>query len=214
MFAVDTGGWLARAAMGNGLWSSNENEIRASEKISCLVTIGAIHKAPEDASTCVTRGALKFVEENYPGAFLKDEGIKYISVGGKAIVGKNDVDPNLDDKTEADEIYSVRGEGSASKVAFTSYEAVCGDGTKIGDGVVPFEWSMLDGARQIELDGVLHSINEAGTTLPTDRWYGGENVVDRWLPDVLDEINLVDATADGGQTVFSGLQQWASNLLK
>ena len=78
---------------------------------------------------------------------------------------------------------------------------------------VPLEWSMLDGARQIELDGVLHSINEAGTTLPTDRWYGAEDIVDRWLPDVLDEIGLVDNKTEGPE-VFGLLQQWTSNLCK
>ena len=40
----------------------------------------------------------------------------------------------------------------------------------------------LDGATKLKLDGVLHSSNEAGTTMPTDRWYGSERVVDRWLP--------------------------------
>ena len=53
-----------------------------------------------------------------------------------------------------------------------------------GDGVVPLEWTQLEGAAQVRLPGVLHSINEAGTTLPTDRWYGSEGVVDRWLPAV------------------------------
>ena len=38
--------------------------------------------------------------------------------------------------------------------------------------------------KQLVLPGVLHSINEAGTTLPTDRWYGSEGIVDQWLPAV------------------------------
>ena len=25
------------------------------------------------------------------------------------------------------------------------------------------------------------NVNEAGTTLPTDRWYGSEKVADKWL---------------------------------
>ena len=231
------GGWLARAAMGDGVWSTSTStstetetstDIRTNEKVSCLVTVGAIHKTPSDGSdgtTCVTRGALKFVEENYPGAFLKEEGIKYISIGGKAIVGdkndavvdSSDADTDADIESNADQVYAVRGEGSAKKVAFTSYEAVCGDGNVVGDGVVPLEWSMLEGARQIQLDDVLHSINEAGTTIPTDRWYGSEKVVNRWLPDVLDEINLVDKNSrknNADENVFDGLQQWATNLFK
>ena len=204
------GGWLARAAMGDGVWSE-EDTTRTQDRVSCLVTIGAIHRAPEDVSTCVTRGALKFVEDNYPGSFLKDDGIKYVSVGGNAIMGNKVVDDTA--PSDADKVYAVRGEGSASKVAFTSYEAVCGDGNVVGDGVVPLAWSMLDGAKQIELDGVLHSINEAGTTIPTDRWYGSEKVIDRWLPTVLDELSLNDEANDESD-IFSGIQKWASSLLK
>ena len=39
-----------------------------------------------------------------------------------------------------------------------------GRGDVTGDGVVPLTFTQLDGAEQIVLDGVLHSINEAGTT--------------------------------------------------
>ncbi len=222
------GGWLARAAMGDGVWSVNsssgdgddvENEgnediIKTRDKIQCLVTLGAIHKTPDDDTTCVTRGALKFVEENYPGAYLQEDGIKYFSVGGKAIVGSKEEDQDDTSKTDADQLYATRGEGSAQKVAFTSYEAVCGNGNTIGDGVVPLEWSMLDGAKQIELDGCLHSINEAGTTIPTDRWYGSEKGIDRWLPLVLDDLGLEGKSSSDVSVGFGGLQQWASNFFK
>ena len=51
---------------------------------------------------------------------------------------------------------------------------------------------------QLTLDGVLHSINEAGTTLPTERWYGSEAVIDRWLEPTLVKLGLAtqaDASA-------------------
>lgn len=221
------GGWLARAAMGDGVWcydevdNKNDNEImKTSDLISGLVTLGAIHRVPEDEKSCVTRGALKFVQENYPGAHLKDDGIKYISVGGNAIVGCEDVDGDnnrdtMMDTSDVDRIYSVRGEGSASKVAFTSYKAVCGNGNVVGDGVVPLQWSLLEGSRQIELDGILHSINEAGTTIPTDRWYGSENAIKRWLPIVLNELYPNENLSEGGDNkdIFSGVQKWASTLV-
>ena len=193
--------------------------MKTSDLISGLVTLGAIHRVPEDEKSCVTRGALKFVQENYPGAYLKDDGIKYISVGGNAIVGCEDVDEDnrgiMMDTSYVDRIYSVRGEGSASKVAFTSYKAVCGNGNVVGDGVVPLQWSLLEGSRQIELDGVLHSINEAGTTIPTDRWYGSENVIKRWLPIVLNELYPNDKLSEEGDNkdIFSGVQKWASTLV-
>ena len=209
LLAHSAGGWLARAAMADGTWCE-VNRIQTSDRVRCLVTMGAIHKEPTDASTCVTRGALKNTNDMYPGAFLKDTGIGYVSIGGAAIVG--DDTKGQESKTEADELYANRGEGSASRVAFTSYEAVCGKGDVIGDGVVPFDWSQLDGSRKIRLDGVLHSINEAGTTIPTDRWYGSEGIIDSWLPIVLDEAGL--SQSKGGRfSPFAGLQEWASNLM-
>lgn len=214
LIAHSAGGWLARAAMGDGKWSQrndsnnsfnadndtdneiNSKPIRTADRVRCLVTLGAIHKAPEDPTTCVTRGALLNTNKLYPGDFLRKEGIGYVSIGGGAVVGKETVTRQLDDANgtnlnsstqDADDLYSVRGEGSAASVAYTSYKAVSGEGSMIGDGVVPLEWTQLEGAKQIKLDGVVHSINEAGTTIPSDRWYGSDDVIDRWLPAVLKE---------------------------
>ena len=215
------GGWLARAAMGDGTWTDADpeegGEIRTADRIRCLATIGAIHRPPEDIGTCVTRGALAYTNEYYPGAFLKDEGVGYVSVGGDAIVGNNAKDNMPVEPNDADQAYAVRGEGNAQRVAFTSYEAVCGQGEVTGDGVVPLDWSILagnddgtgDGAIHLTLDNVLHSINEAGTTIPTDRWYGAEDVVDRWLPAVLEEAGLAENSSNkkqlGGFAIPDGL---------
>jgi len=209
------GGWLARAAMSNGEWSSadEENNVRTSDRVRCLVTMGAIHKVPEEESTCVTRGALKYTDENYPGAFLKDEGIGYVSIGGAAIVGDESKEkPKEEQPSDADDLYKVRGESNSNRVAFTSYKSVAGKGDLIGDGVVPLEWTQLEGSKQIVLPDVLHSINEAGTTLPTDRWYGSEKIIDQWLPTVMEEAKL-----DQQQQQFDaldGIKQWASNVFK
>ena len=64
----------------------------------------------------------------------------------------------------------------------------CGRGDVTGDGVVPLDWTLLEGSKQLKLPGVLHSMNEAGTTLPTDRWYGADKVVDTWLPTVREAV--------------------------
>lgn len=194
------GGWLARAALGDGTWEvlsdgEERKEIRTSDRIACLATVGAIHKPPKEEGTCVTAGALANTNSMFPGAFLKDEGVGYVSVGGDAIVG-DDSKENLsteDGATDADDLYAKRGESSASRVAYTSYKAVCGEGDVTGDGVVPLEWSMLENARQIPLEGVLHSINEAGTTIPTDRWYGSDKIIDSWLPAVLEEAGIAQS---------------------
>ena len=124
--------------------------------------------------------------------------VAYVTVAGAAIEGSQerlgDYDPSLParellaGRSEADELYAKRGEGSAARVAYTNYVALGGDGGATGDGVIPVSCAHLDGARQVTLDGVLHSINEAGTALPTDRWYGSEGVIDRWLDAALSEI--------------------------
>lgn len=198
-----SGGWLARAALGDGSWNvegeSYAKEARAADRVRALITVGAIHKPPagDAASACVTRGALSYLDKKWPGAYHKDEGIAYVSVGGDAVVGKQQQQKSSasieDEKIgskEVNDVYKVRGEGSASSVAFTSYTAVSGNGEITGDGVVPLDWALLEGSRTIILDGVLHSINEAGTTLPTNKWYGADEVVDRWLFDALEEAGV------------------------
>ena len=151
-------------------------------------------------------GALSYLDETYPGAYHKDEGIAYVSVGGDAVVGKQPqqkqsaIEGNepKEGSKEVNDVYKTRGEGSASSVAYTSYSAVSGDGEMTGDGVVPLDWTLLEGSRTIVLDGVVHSINEAGTTLPSETWYGSETVVDRWLNEALEEAGIeIDSSSKG-----------------
>ena len=174
LVAHSAGGWLARAALAEG-----------NDYVSGLVTLGTPHFPPPEGTPDMTQGVIKFVDDTYPGAYLADEGIAYVTVGGDAIFGDNSKDPAPpEDATDADKVYAFRGEGSAARAAYTSYKMTCGRGDVTGDGVVPLDWSLLSGAKQLVLPGVLHSINEAGTTLPTDRWYGSEGIVDQWLPAV------------------------------
>lgn len=209
------GGWLARAGMGDGLWCP-ETQTRTAERICGLVTVGAIHRPPVSVGSCVTRGALAYTDETYPGAFLKEEGVAYVSVGGDAVVGDNtkEDEEEADDKSEADKLYAARGEGKAARVAYTSYEAVCGTGTVTGDGVVPLEWTQLDGSKQLQLQGVVHSINEAGTTIPTDKWYGSEGVIDRWLPTVLEEAGISTETKSGSSGMSFDLAGMLSGVFQ
>ncbi len=236
LLSHSAGGWLARACLGDGSWNveeqiinSNDAEIsggetaRAADRVRALITLGAVHYEPEKEfeSTCVTRGALKYLNSKYPGAFLANEGVSYVSVGGDAIVGKEKMaatKASVDDDGEkagseqVNQVYNDRGEGSASSVAYTSYAAVSGIGELTGDGVVPLEWTLLEGSKTIVLDGVLHSINEAGTTLPTDRWYGSDAVLDRWLQEALEETGIkVDGKKNGEQSnIFDSIQQMLS----
>ena len=100
-------------------------------------------------------------------------------MAGAAIEGEEDVRPVLEGRP-VDSVYARRGEGSAGRVAFLNYKSLSGSGSQPGDGVIPLSCAHLPGAEQVTLDGVVHSINEAGTAMPTERWYGSEGVVDRW----------------------------------
>jgi len=65
-------------------------------------------------------------------------------------------------------------------------EQVCGEGLGVeGDGVVPLCSAHLEGAVQLTLDGVMHSMSRIGTfddAAPDHlHWYGSGRVVDAWL---------------------------------
>eukprot|EP00559_Dactyliosolen_fragilissimus_P002858 CAMPEP_0184859672 /NCGR_PEP_ID=MMETSP0580-20130426/4665_1 /TAXON_ID=1118495 /ORGANISM="Dactyliosolen fragilissimus" /LENGTH=363 /DNA_ID=CAMNT_0027356453 /DNA_START=69 /DNA_END=1160 /DNA_ORIENTATION=- len=207
------GGWLARAALGDGIWCTERN-LRSSDRVKCLTTLGSIHRVPTDPSTCVTRGALRYTDQNYPGSFLNSEGIQYVSVGGKAIEGSTST--TITTTTDNPDMFTTPSSNNdASKVAYASYEAVAGYGNAIGDGVVPLDWTQLEESTQIILDDVVHSINEAGTTIPTDRWYGSEQVIDRWLPQVMQQASIVSPVDTSSSTNSNSglLSNWISGFI-
>jgi hypothetical protein len=70
-----------------------------------------------------------------------------------------------------------------ARIAYNNYRALGGDGCAIGDGVIPLSCAHLDGARQVTLEGVLHSMSDVAT-----QWYGSDEVVDRWLGPALAEL--------------------------
>lgn len=41
-----------------------------------------------------TRGALTFTSDEYPGAYLKEKGVFYVTVGGTAVEGDKDAPRN------------------------------------------------------------------------------------------------------------------------
>ncbi|GMI09627.1 hypothetical protein TrVE_jg9694 [Triparma verrucosa] len=193
VIAHSAGGWLARSTLGDGTdWDSSS--------VQSLVTLGAPHYPPPEGSPpCATRGALKHVSENLPGAFLS--GVSYVTVAGSSISGSNE--KRQQPTTDADEIYAKRGEGSAARVAYANYNALAGDGTLFGDGVIPVKCAHLPGATQITIENAIHSINEAGTALPTERWYGSEGVVDEWLKPVLGLLGVEMPKAVAEQVLSS-----------
>ena len=131
----------------------------------------------------------------------------------EVVEGGSTVDADKVGSDQVNKVYKNRGEGSASSVAYTSYAAVSGNGDRTGDGVVPLEWSLLDGSRTIVLEGVLHSINEAGTTVATDRWYGSDACLDMWLGEALEEAGIKvnnRKSEKASATVLDSLQKMLS----
>ena len=113
-----------------------------------------------------TKGALTYVSNAFPGAFLKN--IFYVTLAGTAVT----VDAKSDSYKK----------GSIEEFASSSYPQVSGtsEQEQVGDGVVPLSAAHLPGAVQISLPGVYHSINA-----PNGNWYGGDDVIDIWLGAVL-----------------------------
>jgi hypothetical protein len=123
------------------------------DRILGIVTLGAPHVPPPPPNVMdMTRGALRITHETFPGAYHSKSNKKskrnengsvdgkksgndnnrddnhdifYITVAGNAVRGKKQ------ERTSPFEPTTVTG------FAYNSYNAVLGDGTALGDGVVP-----------------------------------------------------------------------------
>jgi pimeloyl-ACP methyl ester carboxylesterase len=167
------GGWLARAALGYfSQAQADEQDVPRIEleRVLGMVTLGAPHIPPPPEVMDMTRGALRITNEDFPGAYHIDDGLFYITVVGNAIAGIKDQRRSPFERT------------TPTGLAFNSYEAVCGAGTSMGDGLIPRMSAHLDDAIQINLDGVFHSINAP------DKWYGSDSLLDRWHDTMLEQI--------------------------
>lgn len=159
------GGWLARAALGY-----MRDSIDPATKVCGIVTLGAPHVPPPPGVMDMTRGALPLTDEAFPGAYYQNDNVFYITVAGDAIVGEEQKRSSFLEPT------SVKG------FAYNSYLGVCGDGIASGDGVVPVSHAHLDGATQLTLPGIFHSINAP------DQWYGSETKIDLWHDELLRQL--------------------------
>jgi hypothetical protein len=148
------GGWLGRAAL--GYICQQEQASSLYPNICGVVTLGAPHLPPPssddddehadgDVGTAMdmTRGALRYTHEQYPGAYQHysycDNGsaslprgnattmatspyIFYITVCGQSVRGIKAKGTNLFEPT------------TMAGFAYNSYKAVCGNGNTMGDG--------------------------------------------------------------------------------
>ena len=172
LVAHSAGGWLARAFIGGALALNEDgaersaNELRRDERVRRLVCLGTPHE--QDAKSDPTRGASKWVNETWPGAYYEPD-VTYACVTGRAVIGNASAEPKTVGKYAAAS-YAVVGGGD-------------GDGVE-GDAVVPNSAALaLKGAEMIVVDGCWHSMSTVGTfDQPSEHaWYGSDVVVDRWL---------------------------------
>ena len=126
-----------------------------------VVTRGAPHATPPPSVSDQTRGTIPNVNNRQPRAFYKKDGVFYVCVSSKRVVGDES------------------GDGAA-KNGFTAYRLILGEGQGVaGDGFVPIEAAFLDGATTLTLN-CFHSGGSADPW-PLDDWYGAEANVDAWL---------------------------------
>jgi pimeloyl-ACP methyl ester carboxylesterase len=170
--AHSAGGWLARAFIGGAL-AMNASEVECSgdflkrdERVRRLICLGTPHA--QDAKSDPTRGASKWVNDTWPGAYFEPD-VQYVCVTGRAVVGNASAEPK-----------------TIGKYAAGSYAVVAGgDGDGVeGDAVVPNCAALaLEGAEMIVIDACWHSMSTVGTFDEPSKfhWYGSDAVVDRWL---------------------------------
>ena len=197
------GGWLARGILCDGRWkyddtddtekrkSSNENQPditqASSDLVLGLITLGTPHYSPIGTMD-MTRGAIKHVNLNYPGAYLANRNRNTIFQNKQQENSSNNSNNRNTDVVSQPLFYMCIGgtaviadakapKNSIGEFAYRSYKQVTGlDSTgTVGDGVVPLSEAFLEGADcNLVLPGVYHSIQ-------SENWYGGPAVVDRWL---------------------------------
>ena len=73
---------------------------------------------------------------------------------------------------------------------------------------MPLIYAHLEGAEQVTLDGVFHSVDK-----PND-WYGAEEIVDRWLPTVVQELRPSTIRSGGGAAISELFSGKFANLFK
>ena len=200
LVAHSAGGWLARAFVGGALnevayekpfryWAPREGQsTRAAPKhavphpsVRTIVTLGAPHRVAEGPNANdATRGALKWVDERWPGAtFARGDGVGVGGGGGGGVVGYCCVSGRT-----VRGVASRDAKGTLAGYSAGSYAQVCGEGDGVeGDAVVPNAYAFLEGAENIVVDGCFHSMSRVGTYDEDsgEVWYGSEEVVDVWL---------------------------------
>jgi pimeloyl-ACP methyl ester carboxylesterase len=129
---------------------------RGLDHVDQLVTLGSPHY---NQQRWLHGGLMsRWIERRYPGACYGDQ-VRYTCVAGRLMRG--DCRGSLHERN-----------------AYRFYSRIAGDGSAWGDGLIPVQSALLDGARQIVLEGVSHFTGFGGP------WYGSKDVVSRWWREV------------------------------
>jgi hypothetical protein len=142
-----SGGVMLRLLLGDEPFAGRVYGQRA--RVQCLVTLGSPHQAIR--ATALRR----LVDRRYPGACFAEQ-LTYLAVAGA--IAPEQLRPR------------------ARQLMSRSYNAIHGDPTSRGDGLVPLSAALLTGAEHLVLDGVGHGGWFA------ERWYGSADVLPQWVP--------------------------------
>jgi len=125
------------------------------EHVAAVITLGSPHGSDRGVNT----GWMLSSEANrlVPGTYYADR-IHYRAVAGQLQRGRLDG-------------------GYAERRAYRAYQFFAGQGDVWGDGMVPVQTALLEGAEALILEGVAHSINFG------QHWYGAsKEILRRWWP--------------------------------
>ena len=141
-----------------------------------IVTLGSPNLPSPNHEFDFTGGALRDVNNRFPGAYFKDR-LFYITAAGIAVTGNsygNALSSQSSKLSGAAAAFTVPAR--IKKLAYHSYKSVSGKGVASGDGIIPVSVAHLEGALQINLDKVFHAaeLSVAGS------WYGSDGIVDQW----------------------------------
>ena len=143
-----SGGMILRLYLSDLLF--NRKIYNGKEYANCLITLGSPNQAKR--ATYLRN----FVSSQLPGSFYRKD-VNYISVAGEL-----DLNGPIATKTSL-------------RLSKSSYRALNGSGTVIGDGLVPRESALLIGSKKIVMKETAH-----GKTFGKD-WYGSKEKVSEWF---------------------------------
>lgn len=140
------GGVVGRGYLADKLAAGHQPACSGHRHVSRFIALGSPLRGVERPRHRGLRQAA-WLDREFPGAYYAPA-VQYLTVCGRRVEGKRIGLPE-------------------QRIAYRSYEYICGNGAQWGDGVVPDSVCRLEGAPHLQLEGVGHS--------PAwGRWYGSD----------------------------------------